>query len=61
MVFNAIFNTISIISWRSVLLGEETGENHRPVAQCLLPLKYRGHDRMVPVQSVPITTKVSWS
>ena len=26
MVFNATFNNISIISWRSVLLVEETGE-----------------------------------
>jgi len=24
MVFNATFNNISVISWRSVLLGEET-------------------------------------
>ena len=35
MVFNAIFKNISIISWRSVLLVEETGglgENHRHVA-----------------------------
>jgi hypothetical protein len=35
MVFNATFNNISIISWWSVLLVEETGvsaENHRPVA-----------------------------
>ena len=35
MVFNATFNNISIISWRSVLLVEEIwghGENHRPVA-----------------------------
>ena len=35
MVFNATFNNISAISWRSVLLVEETGgpgENHRPVA-----------------------------
>ena len=35
MVFNTIFNNISAISWRSVLLVEETGgsgENHRPVA-----------------------------
>ena len=35
MVFNAIFNNISIISWQSVLLVEETGvsgENHQPVA-----------------------------
>jgi hypothetical protein len=33
MVFNATFNNISVISWLSVLLVEETGvprENHRP-------------------------------
>ena len=33
MVFNAAFNNISVISWRSALLVEETGvpfENHRP-------------------------------
>jgi hypothetical protein len=31
MVFNATFNNISVISWRSVLFVEETGvpgENH---------------------------------
>ena len=35
MVFDATFNNISVISWRSVLLVKETGvpgENHRPVA-----------------------------
>ena len=35
MVFNATFNNISVISWRSVLLVDETrvpGEHHRPVA-----------------------------
>ena len=35
MVCNATFNNIAVISWRSVLLVEETGvpgENHRPVA-----------------------------
>jgi len=35
MVFNATFNSISVILWRSVLLEEETGvpgENHRPAA-----------------------------
>jgi hypothetical protein len=32
MVFSATFNNISVISWRSVLLVEEIGENHRPVA-----------------------------
>ena len=34
MVFNATFNNISLISWQSVLLVEETGvllENNRPV------------------------------
>ena len=33
MVFNATFNNISVISWRSVLLVEEaevSGENRRP-------------------------------
>ena len=34
MVFNVTLNNISVISWWSVLLMEETGvprENHRPV------------------------------
>jgi hypothetical protein len=34
MVFNTTFNNISVISWRSVLLVEETvvpGENQQPV------------------------------
>jgi hypothetical protein len=34
MVFNATFNNISVISWRSVLLVKQTGvpgENHRPI------------------------------
>jgi glyoxylate utilization-related uncharacterized protein len=36
MVFNTPFNNISVISWRSVLLVEETGgpgENHRPATR----------------------------
>jgi len=35
MVFNATFDNISVISWRLVLLVEETGgpgENNRPAA-----------------------------
>jgi len=35
MVFNTTFNNISVISWRSVLMVEETrvaGENNRPAA-----------------------------
>jgi hypothetical protein len=34
-LFNATFNNISVILWRSVLLGEETGgpgEKHQPAA-----------------------------
>jgi hypothetical protein len=41
MMFNATFNNISvIISWRSVLLVEETGvpgENHRIISKLYLP------------------------
>jgi hypothetical protein len=36
MLFNATFNNISVISWRSALLVEEAGvpgKNHRPVAR----------------------------
>jgi hypothetical protein len=36
MMFNATFNNISVISWRLVLLVEETGvpgENQRPSAR----------------------------
>ena len=36
MVFNGTFNNISAISWKSVLLVEETGvpgEYHRPAAR----------------------------
>ena len=43
MVFNATFNNISVISWRSVLLVEDTGvrgENHRPAASDRQTLLY---------------------
>ena len=43
LVFNATFNNISVILWRSVLLVEETGvpgENHRPVASHLQTLSH---------------------
>jgi len=32
MTFNATLNNISVISWRSILLVEESGENHRIAA-----------------------------
>ena len=53
MVFNATFNSISAISWRLVLLVDETGvpgENHRPVASHWKTLSHNdvlnttGHD-----------------
>ena len=43
MVLNATFNNISVISWWSDLLVEETevpGENHRPVASYCQTLSY---------------------
>jgi len=39
-VFNATFNNISVISCRSVLLVEETGENHRPATSHLQTLSH---------------------
>jgi hypothetical protein len=46
MVFNAIFNNISVILWRSVLLVVVTGvsgENHRPVASLDKLLSHNEH------------------
>ena len=43
MVFNATFNNILVVSWRSVLLVDETGvlgENHRPAASKRQPLSH---------------------
>ena len=43
MVFNATFNNISVISWRSVLLVEEIGEpreKHRPATNYWQTLSY---------------------
>jgi len=45
MMFNATFNNISVISWRSVLLVKEAGilgEKHRPVASHRQTLKHNG-------------------
>jgi hypothetical protein len=54
MESNATFNNIAVISWRLVLLVEETGvpgENHRPVVSHLQTLSHNAvsstprHDR----------------
>jgi hypothetical protein len=41
MVFNATSNNILVISWRSVLLVEQTRENHRPAASHWQTLSYK--------------------
>jgi hypothetical protein len=49
MVFNTTFNNISAISWRSVVLVEETGvpgENHRPDADVIFT-KFSKHRRKI--------------
>ena len=55
MVFNATFKNISVISWRSVLLVEETegpGENHRPVASHWQTLSHNGiHLALIEIQT----------
>jgi hypothetical protein len=47
MLFNATFNNISLISWRSALLVEQTGvpgETHRPVTdKSYHTMLYRAH------------------
>jgi len=40
MVFNAAFNNISVILWWSILLVEETRENHRPATSHWQTLSY---------------------
>ena len=42
MVFNVTFNNISVISWRSVLLMEETGGNHRPAKLHIISHNFSG-------------------
>ena len=46
-LFHATFNNISVISWRSVLLVEETEEprvSHRPVASHCRTLSHNGFE-----------------
>ena len=59
MVFNATFNNISVISWRSVLLVVETGvpaENHRPGANHWQNLSYNVVATFLPYKHRAMTT-----
>jgi hypothetical protein len=61
MVFNATFNIISVILWRSVLLVEETrvpGENHRPPASHLQTISHNAVSSTPRLSEIP-THKVS--
>jgi hypothetical protein len=59
MVFNATFNNISVISWRSVLLVEETGGprvNHPPVASYWQTLSHNVvHLALIEIQTYNIS------
>jgi hypothetical protein len=61
MAFNATFINISVISWRSVLLVQDTGvpgENHRPVASHWQTLS---HTVVRPTWAGFELTDVSWT
>ena len=71
MMLNVTFNNITVISWRSVLLVEETGipgENHRPVGKAIkeiinielvckiyLPLLYHLDIKMICHKATPVS------
>ena len=58
MVFNATFNNISVISWGSVLLEEEAGENNRPVASHWQPFSHNVVEYTSPWTGFELTTLV---
>jgi hypothetical protein len=66
MVFNTTFNNISVISWQSVLLVEETRvprENHRPAASHWQTLSHNvvsSTPRLIRIQTHNFSDDMHW-
>jgi hypothetical protein len=64
IVFNATFNSISVISWRSVLLVAETegpGENHLPIASHWQTLSHNvAHLALIEIRTHNISGDMHW-
>ena len=61
MVFNTTFNNISVISWWSVLMVEEPGENHWPVISHWQTLSHNVvHIALIEIQTHNISGNRHW-
>ena len=52
MVLSATFNNISVKSWRSVLLVEESGENYRPATSHGQTLLHNALDKIIKYNTI---------